>query len=258
MSEHELVDSYMKLYTEAKWLKEQLTLLKKAHFGSASEKIVTGQLNLFNEIEDLYDHRDRKEDLDDGAEGLPKKRKKTKEADFSNLSTTVIHHELEDQHCEERGTLMTELAPQIMDVLKYLPARYTLERHILPQYVCPKCSEENLASEIIAAPGAPKRLIPGSKVSPSVLAGLIFNKYVSGIPLYRQEQELHRKKIEISRMTMSNWLMKDAESIQSLYQQMRQDLQILRHIHMNETTVTVLEDKKNRTLEELYVGGCQR
>ena len=205
MSKEELIDFYMEKDSEIAWYKEQLALMNKLRYSTKSEKTICGQLNLFNEVEDIHDIP-----VED-TEQVKVKKKKSREANFSKLPTKTIHHELEDKHCEICGTEMSELAPQVIDVLKYQPARYVVERHVVHQYICPTCTDENLEAEIIIAEGAPTRLIKGSAVSPSVVAGIAFNKYVSGTPLYRQEQELKRKKVEISRANMSNWLMKCGE-----------------------------------------------
>ena len=249
MSEDELVDLYLK----ADWLSEQLTLLKKLRFGAKSERIVSGQLNLFNEIKDIQDHPEPQEEAEEEVQPKTKKKKKSREANFSALPTKIIDHSLEDTHCEICGTQMRELALQIIDVLQYQPARCAVERHVVHQYVCPACSDENLESEIIAAPGAPKRLIFGSKFFSSVVAGITFNKYVSGTPLYRQKQELKRKKVEISRSTMSNWLMCCAQKMSPLYEQMLDDLRKQSHIHMDETTLTILEDKAQGERQKSYM-----
>lgn len=247
MSEDELIDLFIKA-EEVNWYKEQLAILNKLRFGSKSEKIICGQLNLFNEAEELYDTPVEEEPV----EKKPKK-KKAREANFSALPTKTFDHVLEDKHCEFCDTELKELAPQIIDVLKYQPARYTVERHIVHQYLCPVCTDENLEAEIVSAPGAPKRLIKGSVTSPSVVAGIAFNKYVSGVPLYRQEQELKRQKVEISRANMSNWLMKCGELLEPLYQIMIEDLRKQSHIHMDETTLVVLEDKKNSNRDKSYM-----
>lgn len=250
MSEEQLVDLFINNENnkiENDWYKEQLALLNKQRYSSTSEKVIVGQLNLFNEVEDINDTP--------VIEATVKKvkKKKAREANISKLPTKTIEHELEDKHCEVCGTEMKELAPQIIDVLKFQPARYTIERHIVHQYICPTCTDENLEAEIVVAEGAPKRLIKGSVVSPSVVAGIAFNKYVSGTPLYRQEQELKRKKIEISRSNMSNWLMKSGELMKPLMTLMEEDIRKQSHVHMDETTVVVLEDKKTSERDKSYM-----
>ena len=53
----------------------------------------------------------------------------------------------------------------------------------------------------------PAALIPGSGVaSPSLLAQILSNKYVLALPLNRQEEELNRLGISLSRQTMANWV----------------------------------------------------
>lgn len=247
-------DQILRKNNEINWYKEQLAILNKLRFATKSDKVSSLQLNLFNEAEEIYDASVTEEAP--VVEEAPKKKgrkKKVREANFSALPQEVIHHHLEDQNCYICGTRMKELAPQIVDVLKYQPARYIIERHIIHQYICSVCTEENLAAEIVIAEGAPNRLIKGSVASPSVVAGIVFNKYVSGTPLYRQEQELKRQKVEISRSNMSNWLMKCGTMLEPLYHQMLEDLRKQSHIHMDETTLTVLEDKKEGNRSKSYM-----
>ena len=121
--------------------------MNKYRYSSKSEKEFSGQLNLFNEVEDIYDHneetnddvnnKDEAENKQHGKKGKPKKKK---EADFSRLPKRIIEHPLENEYCEICGTKLKELAPTIMDVLKYQPARFYIERHIIHQGVCPTCT----------------------------------------------------------------------------------------------------------------------
>ena len=54
----------------------------------------------------------------------------------------------------------------------------------------------------------PLPTIPGSFASPEAVAHIANQKFVMGVPLYRQEQEWQRQGILLSRQTMSNWLIK--------------------------------------------------
>ena len=58
--------------------------------------------------------------------------------------------------------------------------------------------------DIVAAP-SPNTVIKGSIASPSTIAHIVAQKYVMHTPLYRQEQELKKQNIQLSRQTMANW-----------------------------------------------------
>lgn len=71
----------------------------------------------------------------------------------------------------------------------------------------------------------PKPVLPGSLVSPSSVAYIMSQKYVEGMPLYRQEQHLARSGVDLSRQTLANWLLKGSELwLQPLYQRMHECL----------------------------------
>lgn len=121
MSEDELVDFFInkdvelkdnkqqlaKTEDELNWYKEQIAMLKKARFSSSSEQTIAGQLNLFNEVEDISD-----QPVEENLESVKKvKKKKQREADFSKLPTRVIEHEIEDKNCAVCGSEVKELAP---------------------------------------------------------------------------------------------------------------------------------------------------
>ena len=182
MNEEELIDFVLNNEIELNWYKEQLELLKKQRFSGTGEKVVNGQLNLFNEVEDIADHS--QEEVIEEEVVVKKKRKKTKETDYSRLPVIIKEHKLEDDKCEICGNKLKQLAPQIIDELMYEPARFYIVRHIVYEYICTECTENNEKAEIIIAEGEPNRLIKGSIVTPSVVAGIAFNKYVSGTPLY--------------------------------------------------------------------------
>lgn len=85
MSKEELVDFYMEKDSEIAWYKEQLALMNKLRYSTKSEKNIVGQLNLFNEVEDIHDMPVEK------TEQVKVKKKKRREANFSKLPTRTIH-----------------------------------------------------------------------------------------------------------------------------------------------------------------------
>ncbi len=68
-------------------------------------------------------------------------------------------------------------------------------------------------------------------------------KYVEGMPLYRQEQQLSRLGIELSRQTLANWMVQGAERwLYPLYERMHQHLLKRDILHSDETTLQVLRE----------------
>ncbi len=79
-------------------------------------------------------------------------------------------------------------------------------------------------------------MIPGGYASPEAVAHVAVQKFVMGSPLSRQEQEWNRQGIQLSRQTMSNWLIRCAQDwLTPVYEQLHKEL--LRHdlLHADET-----------------------
>ena len=68
-------------------------------------------------------------------------------------------------------------------------------------------------------------------------------KFVMGAPIYRQEQELNRQGIPLSRQTMSNWVLKASETyLTPVYEQLCRELVKRDVLHCDETTLQVLHE----------------
>ena len=69
------------------------------------------------------------------------------------------------------------------------------------------------------------------------------SKYTLALPLYRQEQELGRRGLSISRQTMSNWIAYAYKHYFSgIFQALHQELLNSEILHADETTLTVLRE----------------
>jgi len=90
-------------------------------------------------------------------------------------------------------------------------------------------------------------VIKGSFASPEAIAHIMTQKFVMGVPLYRQEQDWNRQDIMLSRQTMSNWLIKSTEDwLEPIYDAFREILFTHEVIHADETTLQVLREQSLR------------
>ena len=101
----------------------------------------------------------------------------------------------------------------------------------------------------------PPALLPGSGiVSASLLAQIMHSKYVLALPLYRQEQELRRLGLPVSRQTMSNWVLTAGERwLLPVYHALHKELLANEILHADETTLMLLREPERQARQRSYV-----
>ena len=79
-------------------------------------------------------------------------------------------------------------------------------------------------------------------------------KFVMGCPLYRQEQEISRQGIQLSRQTMSNWILRATEDyLVPVYQRLHEELLKREVLHADETTLQVLHEPGKKPESESFM-----
>jgi len=87
------------------------------------------------------------------------------------------------------------------------------------------------------------KLLPGSLVSASILAEIMYDKFVLGLPLYRQEQDLARNGVILARQDMVNWITRFAlDLFGPVYDRLAFLLRLCRYNQVDETTLEVIMD----------------
>ncbi|MEN8129955.1 MAG: IS66 family transposase [Pseudomonadota bacterium] len=101
------------------------------------------------------------------------------------------------------------------------------------------------------------QIIPKSIAHSSVLADVVTRKFVDGLPFYRQEAINAREGIDLSRQTMSGWVIQLHEQLSPLMAAMKGLLYQGRVIHIDETRLQVLNEpgRENTQLSYMWVYG---
>ena len=102
------------------------------------------------------------------------------------------------------------MSTEVRQEIKIIPAKASVAKHVRYVYACRRCEREDIKTPIVTA-SMPLPVLPGSLASPSAMAHIMTPKYADGLPLYRQEQQLSRQGLELSRQTMANWMIKGSE-----------------------------------------------
>jgi hypothetical protein len=98
-------------------------------------------------------------------------------------------------------------------------------------------------------------VIPGSGIaSPSLLSFIMCNKYVLALPLHRQEQELGRIGIHISRQTMANWMIFAAKKwLSPIYDLLKAELLRSEILHSDDTSLQVVREDGRTASQMSYM-----
>nr|WP_263364803.1 IS66 family transposase [Paenibacillus oceani] len=84
-------------------------------------------------------------------------------------------------------------------------------------------------------------------------AYIMSQKYVEGMPLYRQEQQWARFGVELSRQTMANWMLHGAQWLTHVYERMKAHLLRQDIACADETTLQVLREPGRAAEQKSYV-----
>ena len=128
-----------------------------------------------------------------------------------------------------------------------------IREHVRKVYACRNCEKDECGVPIVKSP-ANEPVIKGSFASPEAIAHIMTQKFVMGTPLYRQEQELQRNGIKLSRQTMSNWLIRATEDwLEPIYGMLRELLRGREVLHADETTLQVLREPGKTAQSKSYM-----
>ncbi|MED1603678.1 IS66 family transposase [Alkalihalophilus marmarensis] len=251
-----LEEQNAELTAKIKWYEEQFRLSKQRQFGTSSEKTNADQLELplFNEVEITADPSIEEPTV----ETITYQRKKTKgqrDIKLENLPKEVIEYRLpvEDQVCSCCNGNLHEMSTEVRRELKVIPAEVKVIEHVQHVYACRRCERESTETPIVKA-SMPKPVFPKSLASPSAMAYIMNQKYVEGLPLYRQEQQFARLDVSLSRQTLANWVLYGANTwLNLIYDRMYQYLMNLDIAHADETTLQVLREPNRPSTATSYL-----
>jgi len=192
-------------------LTELLLLAQKARFGSSSEKakyVLSDdykQDSLFNEAEVCANENEPEPAIVERHTRKPKRTKEelAKDLPVREVVIDIPEDERECNICE--GKLIPIGRELVRRELCIEPAQAYVTETYRITYSCGDCLEETDEANIIK-PEVPEPVVKRGLASPSSVAHVMYQKYVNGMPLYRQEKDWLNLGVKISRATLANWI----------------------------------------------------
>ena len=224
---------------------EQVRIANSYRFGRHTEtlKSIEGQLSFFDEAEAAYDES-APEPVPE--EVLPAKQSRKKKGQ-RNLDLKDFPEEILPPYSVSREQLdafygegnWRRMPDETYKRLRHEPESWTVEVHTVEVYVG---TDGDHQDEFLRG-DRPKDLLRNSIVTASLLASILNVKYVNSSALHRIEQEFERNGVNISRQTMSNWIIKCANKyFVPFIERMKQELLSLHVTQSDETPTQVIGD----------------
>lgn len=247
------------LELKLKWYEQRYRVNQAKKFGQSSEKTDPNQLSFFTEAEKEVSPKEPEPTIET-IQYQRKKPKRTQKELLENLPVECIDYTLseEEQYCPQCNYPLHVIGTYSRKELVIIPAQAKVIEYRQHRYACRHCEQQAIQTPIIEAP-MPKAILPGSIASPSLLADILYQKYVNHIPLYRQESQFKQLDVALSRQTLSNWVIRTADRLAPFAQRLHEHLIQCDCLHSDETTVQVIKEDgreaKNKSYMWLYRSG---
>lgn len=220
-------------------LEEALLQARQRQFGASSEKLSPDQLGLFNEAEAVVETApDETPTAEESVTVKAHQRRVQRVRIPADIPREIIVHDLPDNEkvCPHDGTSLKEIGSEQHEQLDIIPMQIKAIVHQRKKYACPCCEQ------YVVTASKPKQPIEKSIASPGLLAHIAVSKYADALPLYRLCEIFKRAGIELDRTTLANWMIRCGELLQPLINLISEHIQRQHVVHLDETTVQVLDE----------------
>lgn len=248
-----LKEIILELQNKNNFLMEQFRLSRQKQFGASSES-APGQGHLFNEAEQEACSDQEITETKDIPAHTRKKPVRTPLPKDLPRETRVIDLADEDKVCACCNGALHKMGEETREQLEFIPAQIKVIETVRLKYSCRACEKNNIKTPVKTAP-LPASPIPKSIATASLLAQIITNKYQYALPLYRQEAMFKQHGIELSRKTMSDWVIKCAALVQPTINRLKNHQLQQGIIHADETPLKVIESDKQKCYMWVYCTG---
>ena len=147
----------------------------------------------------------------------------------------VIHDLPDHQKQCACGCALSKIGEDISEQLDVIPAQIYVKRHRRFKYACKVCQEN-----VKIAP-VQSQAIPKTMGAPGLLAHVAVMKFDDHLPLYRQSEIWERLGVELSRATLSSWVLKMGAALEPLVRHLQTHVIQSGYVKADETVCQVLK-----------------
>lgn len=234
---------------EIKLLREKIDALARMLYGPKSEKIDPNQLMLLKEMESKKAEAPAPDvEPEAGAAQSPKKPRSKPERPRLPEHLPVREEVLDPEEVLAAPHQWRHIGEEVSEQLDYTPGYFSKRRLVRRRFV--RIDSPFAAPVIAPLPPCPQERC---LATPDLIAQVVAAKYADHQPLYRQEQIYKRRHgVEIPRQTLCRWATLAADTLEPLYELMRQKQQDHPYLQIDETPVRYLAPGTGKTAQGYF------
>ena len=250
-----------KFREEGAHLPNEVANLKRKLFGKSSEQLPKPDPQIFDEAKATAEDLEKDEairmasDTLDGAlqsiEVAPLKRvvtpKGRKPIPAHYARVDVVHDLNDHQKICTCGHALVPFGEEVSEQLEVIPARICVMRHRRLKYACKACQ-----TGVTMAP-VQTQAIAKCLSAPGLLAHVAVMKFDDHLPLYRQSEIWNRIGVDLSRATLSSWILKMGAVLTPLVAHMQKHIVQSGYVKADETTAHVLKTPGKKETGQSYM-----
>lgn len=238
-------------------LSNENALLKIKLFGKSSEKVKpdanAASSNHKPDLQAFDEAKTKPQDIDSDlpidtksttlkialnqVESLPKEPKKRGRKPIPNCyqRIDVIHDLQDDQKQCACGCDLKKIGEEVSEQLDVIPSQIYVKRHIRFKYACKNCQEN-----VKIAP-VQNQAIPKTLAAPGLLSHVAVMKFDDHLPLYRQSEIWNRMGVDLSRSTLSAWVLKMGNALEPIRNYLQKHIIASGYVQADETVCQVMK-----------------
>ena len=150
----------------------------------------------------------------------------------------------------------TRIGEEVTEILEHKPGELYVRRIIRPKYALKnelqrlqETIENGTQSKVVKIAQMPLLPLPRSNAGPSLLAELLMGKYYYHMPFHRQISIFKLTGISLPASTVNDWFAGSSDLLRALYYRLREIVLESDYIQVDESTVPVINNEKQRTVK---------
>ncbi len=229
-------------------------LLRHKQFGRSSEAFNPDQLQIFDEdqldellIPDQVDDEPAEQNTPVSPKSKPRRRPLP--AVYPRIENII---DLSDDDKTAMGQDWVFIGYDSSEQLAVTPRQHYVIVTKRAKYA-PANDAVNDSEQGIRTAVRPDQIIPKSIAHSSVIADALANKFIDGLPFYRQAKRYQAEGVDLSRQTMSGWVVQLIDPLTPLLVLLKQQLYQGRVLHLDETRFQVMGEADRENTQKSYM-----